>query len=64
MLKTTIKFLESEVQRIEATLAKRDLEIIKLKVEMDEMEDAMKSMQKRLDRLTISASKIIGGKRQ
>lgn len=62
MFEPTIKFLESEVQCLQNTLAKRELEIIKLKVEMAEMEERMKTMNKRIDKAFMAASKIIGEK--
>lgn len=64
MFESTIKFLESEVQYLQNTLAKRDLEIIKLKCEMAQMEEEIKNLNKRIAKAFMTASEIIGGTRK
>lgn len=57
-----LDLLQVTINNLQSTIAFRDLEILKLKSEMAQMEEEIKTLNKRIDRAFISASKIIGGK--
>lgn len=56
-----LDFLQVTINNLQSTIAFRDLEIMKLKCEMAQMEDEIKTLNKRIDKAFMTASKIIGG---
>ena len=57
-----LDLLQATINNLQSTIAFRDLEIMKLKCEMAQMEEEIKTLNKRIDRVFMSASEIIGGK--
>ena len=57
-----LDLLQVTFNNIQSTIAFRDLEIMKLKCEMAQMEEEIKNLNKRIDRAFMTASEIIGGK--
>ena len=57
-----LDLLQVTINNLQSTIAFRDLEIMKLKCEMAQMEEEIKTLNKRIDKAFMSASKIIGGK--
>lgn len=57
-----LDLLQATINNLQSTIAFRDLEIMKLKCEMVRMEEEIKTLNKRIDKAFMTASKIIGGK--
>lgn len=57
-----LDLLQDTINNLQSTIAFRDLEIMKLKCEMAQMEEEIKNLNKRIDKAFISVSEIIGGK--
>lgn len=58
-----LDLLQDTINNLQSTIAFRDLEIMKLKCEMAQMEEEIKTLNKRIDKAFMSASKLFGGKR-
>ena len=58
-----LDLLQTAIDNLQSTIAFRDLEILKLKCEMAQMEEEIKTLNKRIDKAFMSASEIIRGKR-
>lgn len=58
-----LDLLQVTINNLQSTIAFRDLEIMKLKCEMTQMEEEIKTLNKRIDKAFMTASKMIGGKR-
>lgn len=54
-----LDLLQVTINNLQSTIAFRDLEIMKLKCEMAQMEEEIKTLNKRIDKAFISASKMI-----
>lgn len=59
-----LDLLQATINNLQSTIAFRDLEIMKLKCEMAQMEEEIKTLNKRIDNAFMAASEIIGGKRK
>lgn len=57
-----LDLLQVTINNLQSTIAFRDLEILKLRHEMAQMEEEIKTLNKRIDGAFMSAFKIIGGK--
>lgn len=58
-----LDLLQVTIDNLQSTIAFRDLEIMKLKCEMAQMEEEIKSLNKRIDKAFMSAFEIIRGER-
>ena len=59
-----LDLLQVTINNLQSTIAFRDLEIMKLKCEMAQMEEEIKNLNKRIDKAFMTASQMIGGKWQ
>lgn len=57
-----LDLLQVSIDNLQSTIAFRDLEILKLKCEMAQMEEEIKTLNKRIDRAFMLASKMVGEK--
>lgn len=57
-----LDLLQVTINNLQSTIAFRDLEIMKLKCEMAQMEEEIKNLNKRIDMAFMSATNMIGGK--
>lgn len=54
-----LDLLQVTINNLQSTIAFRDLEIMKLKCEMAQMEEEIKTLNKRIDKAFMSASQMI-----
>ena len=57
-----LDLLQVTINNLQSTIAFRDLEIMKLKCEMAQMEEEIKTLNKRIDNAFMTVSEVIGGK--